>query len=67
MVAVPLDPLPPALFQTHPDLQDPQTGRSVGCLICHQERMMTSLFFHGGGGRACDWQKFKTGGISGVY
>ena len=32
-----------------------------------QERMMTSLFFHGGGGRACDWQKFETGGISGVY
>ena len=31
-----------------------------------QERMMTSLFFHGGG-RACDWQKFETGGISGVY
>ena len=32
-----------------------------------QERMMTSLFFHGGGGRACDWQKFETGGIFGVY
>ena len=30
-----------------------------------QERMMTSLFFHGGGGRACDWQKFETN--SGVY
>ena len=32
MVAVPLDPLPPALFQTHPDLQDPQTGRSISGL-----------------------------------
>ena len=25
------------------------------------------VFFHGGGGRACDWQKFETGGIFGVY
>ena len=35
--------------------------------IVIQERMMTSLFFHGRGGRVCDWQKFETGGISGVY